>query len=152
MAIEGSPDAAEVILFFVPCGTWILHYPTIYLTAFSLVGSIILPLVALDILINRRQQRKEQGSENAPKNDNIATFSLAIPLLAGPAGITSVIVVSSGAAGSLKPSLFGLSAAASFVPATALNLIATGFAESDVDRRVTSVFSRITAIILDIIF
>ena len=58
------------------------------------------------------------------------------------------MVVSSGAAGSLKLSLLGLSALASVMAATALILIATSFAESYVDRRVTSVFSRITAIIL----
>ena len=69
-------------------------------------------------------------------------------MLAGPAAITSVMVVSSGAAGSLKLSLFGLGALALVMAATALILIATSFAESNVDRRVTSVFSRITAIIL----
>ena len=105
-------------------------------------------LVALDMLSNRRQQRKEQGSDIASQDDNIAIFPLAIPLLAGPAAITSVMVVSSGAAGSLKLSLIGLGALALVMAATALILIATSFAESYVDRRVTSVFSRITAIIL----
>jgi multiple antibiotic resistance protein len=117
-------------------------------TAFKLAGGIILLLVALDMLSNRRQQRKEQGSDIASPDDNIAIFPLAIPLLAGPAAITSVMVVSSGAAGSLKLSLLGLGALALVMAATALILIATSFAESYVDRRVTSVFSRITAIIL----
>ena len=97
------------------------------------------------MLSNRRQQRKEQGSDIASQDDNIAIFPLAIPLLAGPATITLVMVVSSGAAGSLKLSLLGLSALASVMAATALILIATSLAESYVDKRVTSVFSRITA-------
>ena len=58
------------------------------------------------------------------------------------------MVVSSGAACSLKLSLLDLGALASVMVATALILIATSLAKSFVDERVTSVFSRITAIIL----
>lgn len=76
-----------------------------------------------------------------------APIFLAIPLLAGPAAITSVMVVSGGAAGSLKLSLPGLSALASVMAATVLILIATSLADSYLDKRVTPVFSRITAII-----
>ena len=148
VAIKGSTVAAAIMLFFAICGAWILHYLAISFTAFKLAGGIILLLVALDMLSNRRQQRKEQGSDIASPDDNIAIFPLAVPLLAGPAAITSVMVVSSGAAGSLKLSLLGLGALALVMAATALILIATSFAESYVDRRVTSVFSRITAIIL----
>jgi multiple antibiotic resistance protein len=72
---------------------------------------------------------------------------LAIPLLAGPATIQSVVVVSSGA-DSLKLSLLGLSALAVVVTITAVILIATKLAEAYTDTLVTSVFSRITAIIL----
>jgi multiple antibiotic resistance protein len=148
VAIEGSTVAAAIMLFFAICVAWILQYLAISFTAFKLAGGIILLLVALDMLSNRRQQRKEQGSDIASQDDNIAIFPLAIPLLAGPAAITSVMVVSSGAAGSLKLSLLGLGALALVMAATALILIATSFSESYVDRRVTSVFSRITAIIL----
>ena len=56
--------------------------------------------------------------------------------------------MSSGAASSLKLSLLGLGALGSVMAATVLILIATSLAESYVDNRVTSVFSRITAIIL----
>ena len=92
-------------------------------------------LVALDMLSNRRQQRKEQGTDIASQDNSIAIFPLAIPLLAG-------------AAGSLKLSLLGLIALASVNAATPLILIATSIAESYVDKRVTTVFSRITTNIL----
>ena len=75
-------------------------------------------------------------------------FPLAIPLLAGPAAITSVMVVSSGGAGSLKLSLLGLGALAAVMTITAVILTATSLAETYEDTRLTSVFSRITAIIL----
>ena len=83
MAIEGSSVAAAIMLFFTLCEAWILHYLVISFTAFKLAGGIILLLVALDMLSNRRQQRKEQGSDIASQDDNIAIFPLAIPLLVG---------------------------------------------------------------------
>ena len=88
MAIEGSSVAAAIMLFFALFGAWILHYLAISFTAFKLAGGIILLHVVLDVLSNRRQQRKEQGSDIASQDDNIAIFPLAFPLLAGPAAIT----------------------------------------------------------------
>jgi len=78
----------------------------------------------------------------------VAIFPLAISLLAGPSAITSVMVISSGSTGSLKLSLLGLGALAAVMAITAVILIATSLAEAYIDTRVTSVFSRITAIIL----
>jgi multiple antibiotic resistance protein len=60
----------------------------------------------------RRQQRKEQGSDRISPEDNVVIFPLAISLLAGPAAITSVMVISSGSTGSQKLSLLGLGALA----------------------------------------
>ena len=78
----------------------------------------------------------------------MAIFPLAIPLLAGPAAITSVMMVSSGSTCSLKLTLLGLGALAAVMAITAVILIATSLAEACIDARATSVFSRITAIIL----
>ena len=147
-AIEGSIVAAAIMLFFALCGAWILHYLAISFSAFKIAGGIILLLVAIDMLSNRRQQRKEQESDIISPEDNVAIFPLAIPLLAGPAAITSVMVVSSGGTDSLKLSLLGLGALAAVMAITAVILIATSLAEAYIDTRVTSVFSRITAIIL----
>lgn len=49
-ALEDSFVASAITLFFALCGVWILHYLNISLTAFRLAGSIILLLVALDML------------------------------------------------------------------------------------------------------
>jgi multiple antibiotic resistance protein len=92
-AFDGSIVAVEIMLFFALCGAWILHYLAISFSAFKIAGGIILLLVAIDMLSNRRQQRKEQGSDIISPEDNVAIFPLAIPLLAGPAAITSLMVV-----------------------------------------------------------
>ena len=78
----------------------------------------------------------------------MAIFPLVISLLAGPAAITSVMVVSGGGTRSLKLSLLGLGSLAAVMAITAVILIATSLAEAYMDARVTSLFSRIIAIIL----
>jgi len=78
-ALEGSFVAGAIMLFFALCGVWILHYLNISLTAFRLAGGIILLMVALDMLANKRQARREQGNDTISTDDNIAIFPLATP-------------------------------------------------------------------------
>ena len=47
-------------------------------SVFKIAGGIVLLLVALIMLSNRCQQRKEQGSDLTPPEDNVAIFPLAI--------------------------------------------------------------------------
>jgi len=146
-ALEGSLVAGAIMIFFALCGVWILHYLNISLTAFRLAGGIILLLVALDMLANKRQARREQGSDSVSTDDNIAIFPLATPLLAGPAAITSVMVVASNPTENVNI-IIGYGAMVAVMLATAIVLIIASLAESYINPRITLVFSRITAIIL----
>ena len=58
-ALEGSFVTGAIMLFFAICGVWSLHYLDISPTAFHLAGGIILILVALDMLANKRQAQRE---------------------------------------------------------------------------------------------
>ena len=62
------------MLFFALCDVWILHYLNISLTAFRLAGGIILLLVALDMLANKRQARREQGNDTLSTDDSARFF------------------------------------------------------------------------------
>ena len=99
------------------------------------------------MLANKRQARREQRNETLSTDDNIAIFPLATPLLAGPAAITSVMVVASSSAGKLDI-VIGYGAMVAVMLATAIILIIASLAESYINRRITLVFSQITAIIL----
>ena len=135
------------MLFFSLCGVKILHYLNISLTSLRLFDGIILLLVALDMLANKRQAQREQGNDKIFTDDNIAIFPLATPLLAGPAAITSVMVVASSPAGNLDI-VIGYGAMIAVMLATAIVLIIASLAGSYINPRVTLVFSRVTAIIL----
>ena len=99
-ALEGTAIATAIMLFFALCGAWILAYLNISEAAFHIAGGIILFLVALDMLAAKRQQRKREaltGDDGSVEPDNVAIYPLAIPLLAGPSAIMSVIVVTQAA-------------------------------------------------------
>ena len=128
-ALEGSFVAGAIMLFFALCGVWILHYLNISLTAFRLAGGIILLMVALDMLANKRQARREQGNDTISTDDNIAIFPLATPLLAGPAAITSVMGVAGSPASNLII-VIDYRAMVAVMSATEIGLIIVNIAKS----------------------
>ena len=110
-------------------------------------------LVEWDMLNSKGQARKKK--ETSPiveagddEPENVAIFPLAIPLLAGPAAIMSVMVVSADFDKGLAMILTGYAALLAVMVVTGCILTAASLAESLIDQRVTNVFSRITAIIL----
>ena len=157
-ALEGTAIATAIMLFFALCGAWILAYLNITEAAFKIAGGIILFLVALDMLAAKRQQRKRaestggtgtsEGTQDDGDSDNLAIYPLAIPLLAGPSAIMSVIVVNAGFAGALARTLTGYAALLAVMVATGIILCLTVVAEGWLNEKITMVFSRITAIIL----
>jgi len=157
-ALEGTAIATAIMLFFALCGAWILSYLNITEAAFKIAGGMILFLVALDMLAAKRQRRKRAESTGAgiagetghdeTEGDNLAVYPLAIPLLAGPSAIMSVIVVNAGFAGALASTLTGYAALLAVMAATGIILCLTVIAEGWLNEKITMVFSRITAIIL----
>lgn len=150
-ALEATLFATIIMLFFALCGAWLLAYLNISEHAFKIAGGIILFLVSLDMLSAKRQERKRSESTvetGGSDTDNLAIYPLAIPMLAGPAAITSVIVVNASFSGAFASSLVGYSALIGVMAITGIILCLTVIAERWLNEKVTMVFSRITAIVL----
>ncbi|RZA05656.1 MAG: NAAT family transporter [Proteobacteria bacterium] len=82
-------------------GQKLLDLLGITLPAFQIAGGILLFVVAFDMIYGRphlNQQTEAEQQEGATKED-VAVFPLAIPLLAGPGAIASVLILSNRAAG-----------------------------------------------------
>ena len=86
------------------------------------------------------------GNDDEP--ENVAIFPLAIPMLAGPAAIMSVMVVSADFSGSMVMSLTGYGALLAVMLVTGKIMVLTAIADRMIDPRLSNVFSRVTAIIL----
>lgn len=92
--------AAGVLLGFAIAGKWIFKYLGISMPAFQIAASIVLLLVALDMLRAQRSRVQETSEETAAgtiKTD-IAITPLAIPMLSGPGAISTAILLQNQAA------------------------------------------------------
>jgi len=92
--------AAILLTVFALAGEAVLGFVGISMPAFRIAGGILLFLTALDMLFDRRAKRREdQTDEDRP---DPSVFPLAIPLIAGPGAIASMILLAgqqSGMAG-----------------------------------------------------
>ena len=87
--------AAGVLLVFSIAGTLVFRVLSITMPAFQIAASIVLLLVALDMLRAQRsrvQETHEERKAGAEKTD-IAVTPLAIPMLAGPGAISTTILL-----------------------------------------------------------
>jgi len=95
---------AGVLLTFALSGQLIFKLLGITLPAFQIAGSIVLLLVALDMLRAQRSRVRESPEEQeagAQKVD-VAVTPLAIPMLSGPGAISTVVLLRGQAEGLAK--------------------------------------------------
>jgi multiple antibiotic resistance protein len=85
---------AILLVVFAAGGRWIFRAFGITLPAFRIAGGLILWFVASDMLRARRstQESREELAEGQAKDD-VALTPLAIPILAGPGAISTVMVL-----------------------------------------------------------
>jgi len=113
VAIRAVTTAALIILVFYVAGQSVLNVLGISISAFRVAGGVLLFLIAIEMVFGKRQKRKaataEKAMEHHPSDINeIAIFPLAIPLIAGPAAISAIILLSSQAPDNMAYAGLGL--------------------------------------------
>ncbi|MBJ3761718.1 MarC family protein [Maribius pontilimi] len=95
IAIRACLIGLGVLLLFGLLGEELLGFVGISMPAFRIAGGILLFLTALEMLFGRRTKRRQDQSEldDPEHDDDPSVFPLAIPLLAGPGAITSIILL-----------------------------------------------------------
>jgi multiple antibiotic resistance protein len=93
--------AAGVLLSFAIAGKWIFKFMGITMPAFQLAASVVLLLIALDMLRAQRSRVQETSEETAAgvAKTDIAVTPLAIPMLSGPGAISTAVMLHNQAAG-----------------------------------------------------
>jgi len=72
-------------------GERLLQAIGISIPAFRISGGLLLFLTALDMLFERRSDRRERSTEERPADPSV--FPLAMPLIAGPGALTTMILL-----------------------------------------------------------
>jgi len=83
--------AITILTLFGLLGEAVLGFIGISMPAFRIAGGILLFLTALDMLFERRTQRRE-GQTTVHEHDP-SVFPLAIPLISGPGAIATMILL-----------------------------------------------------------
>ena len=96
IAIKSTIIAFFILISFAYIGRYLLEALGVTLDSLKIAGGIILMFIAIDILFEKRKIRREKKVEEAldEKNyDEIVVFPIAIPFIAGPATLATIILL-----------------------------------------------------------
>ncbi|GGB97034.1 UPF0056 inner membrane protein [Marivita lacus] len=93
IAIRATVIAAGLLFLFAFLGEQVLGFIGISMPAFRIAGGILLFLTALDMLFERRTKRREDKADVEDDLPDPSVFPIAIPLIAGPGAIASIILL-----------------------------------------------------------
>lgn len=95
MAIRAVAVASGILLFFGLLGEDLLRHLGVSLSAFRIAGGILLFLIAIDMVFEKRTERRESRAEevSASAAEDVSVFPMAIPMIAGPGSIASVMLL-----------------------------------------------------------
>lgn len=102
LAIRGTVIAGIILIVFAFVGEWVLRMLGVTIEAFRIAGGLLLFLVAVDMLFAHEtplRRTTESEQEEATLRQDISVFPLAIPLIAGPGAMTTVVLLMQQAAG-----------------------------------------------------
>jgi len=101
-ALVACVTATIILCGFALVGTYLFRYLGLTLPAFQIAGGLILFLVALDMIRAQRSTQEDPAEiEEGAAAGDVAIAPLAIPLLAGPAAMSTVAVLMSRAVDTL---------------------------------------------------
>jgi multiple antibiotic resistance protein len=149
MAIRSVIIAAFVLLFFATLGKGMLAALGISLDAFRIAGGILLFLIAADMVFEKRTERRESRAQEvaAREIDDVSVFPMAIPMIAGPGSIASIMLLTSQANGWGERSLV-LAALALVLLATLAALLAAGPLMRLLGQKLEAMITRLLGVIL----
>jgi multiple antibiotic resistance protein len=150
MAVRSTAVAWCILVFFALLGAPLLRTLGISLSAFRLAGGIMLFMIALDMVFERRTERREERAEEimgTPEAEDISVFPMAIPMIAGPGSIASIMLLIARADGTTE-GLIVLAALSAVMLLTLIALLAAGPLMRLVGAKIEAMITRILGVIL----
>jgi multiple antibiotic resistance protein len=150
MAIRAAFVAALILLVFALFGEQLLAALHIELDSFRIAGGIMLFLIAIDMVFEKRTERREERAAKiieTPEIEDVSVFPMAMPMIAGPGSIASVMLLMSQNEG-LDRSLVILGALAVVLFLTLAALLAAGPIMRVLGAKAEAVITRLLGVLL----
>lgn len=150
-AVRASVIATCILFTFALFGKALLGALHIELNAFRIAGGMMLFLIALDMVFEkrtlRREERVEQVKATPEVHEDVSVFPMAMPMIAGPGSIATVMLMM-GHATDRASALVVLAALASVLALTATALLAAHPIMRLLGSRVEAVVTRVLGVLL----
>lgn len=150
MAVRAVLYASAILLVFALFGEDLLRGLGIELASFRIAGGIMLFLIALEMVFEKRTQRREdRAAEVAARGEteDVSVFPMAMPMIAGPGSIASIMLLMAQNEG-LQRSLVVLAALATILLLTLVALLAAGPIMRFLGARIEAVITRLLGVLL----
>ena len=150
MAIRSSLIAWAILMFFAVLGRPLLQWLGISLASFRIAGGIMLFFIAIDMVFERRTERREKRAEaieGTPEAEDISVFPMAIPMITGPGSIASAMLWISRAEDIAAVAVV-LAAITTVMLITMATLLAAGPLMKLIGEKVEAMITRILGVIL----
>ena len=149
MAIRAVLVATGILVFFGMFGEDLLRALGISLSAFRIAGGIMLFLIALEMVFEKRQERRENRAQEVAEREveDVSVFPMAIPMIAGPGSIASIMLMTARSDG-LTQSLVVFAALGATLVLTLIALLAAGPLMRLLGHRMEAMITRILGVIL----
>lgn len=150
MAIRASIIAAGILFVFALFGEDLLGALHIELNSFRIAGGVMLFLIAIDMVFEKRTERREERAQKiieTPEIEDVSVFPMAMPMIAGPGSIASVMLLMSQNQG-LDRSLVVLGALGAVLLLTLIALVAAGPIMRVLGSKAEAVITRLLGVLL----
>jgi multiple antibiotic resistance protein len=151
IAIKSVIIAFFITVAFAYLGKYLLDAIGVSLNSLKIAGGVILMFIAIDILFEKRKIRREKKVEEAldEKNfDEIIVFPIAIPFIAGPSTLATIILLMGNYSNNIE---FQISVLLALIAALIISLflmIGANFSTKYIPQQILHATSRVFAFIL----
>ncbi|RXD03384.1 MarC family protein [Sphingomonas sp. UV9] len=150
MAIRAVGVSALILFVFALFGEALLKGLGISLASFRIAGGIMLFLIALEMVFEKRTERREDRAAKVasdPEAEDVSIFPMAMPMIAGPGSIASVMLLMSRNSG-IERSLVVLGAMVTILLLTLVALLAAGPIMRILGAKIEAVITRLLGVLL----
>jgi len=150
MALRAIVVAALILVVFATFGEQLLAALGISLDSFRIAGGIMLFIIALEMVFEKRTERRENRAQeiiDQPEIEDVLIFPMAMPMIAGPGSIAAVMLLMSENEG-LDSTLIIMGALGVVLLMTLLGLLAAGPLMRLLGGNVEAVITRVLGVLL----